>query len=179
MSWYSIRRRCATSSPPSARRRSWSAVTIRSRSAIRSQLKRWKLRSSTRRRSPRSVQETRGAFSPCNDRGEYRADRAPEHRIGHAVVGRGLGIDDHGLRARPARDVESARDRIDLQARAYREEEVGLARRLHRTVDHLGQERLAERDGVALEDAAAVAAVRVFLARAHPLQAALHRPAPP
>ena len=44
-------------------------------------------------------------------------------------------------------------------------------------VDHLGNQLLAEGNGVALEDAAAVAAVRVLLARAHTLEHGLHRAA--
>jgi len=45
----------------------------------------------------------------------------------------------------------------------------------HRALDHLRHQRLAEGNGRALEDAAAVAARRVFLARAHALERLVHR----
>ena len=48
------------------------------------------------------------------------------------------------------------------------------ARGVQRPVDHLGHERLAERDRVALQDAAAIAAMRIRLAGAHPAER--HRP---
>ena len=72
--------------------------------------------------------------------------------------GRRLRVDDDHLRARRARDVHRARHRVDLQRAADGDEHVGLARHPHRAVDHLRHELLAEGDGVALEDAAAVAA---------------------
>ena len=53
------------------------------------------------------------------------------------------------------RDRHHARHRLHLQRRADREQQVGLGGGGQRAVDDLGHERLAERDRVALQDAAA------------------------
>src|SRR5688572_4144582 len=105
------------------------------------------------------------------------ADGIVEERVGDLVEGGGLRVHDDDLSARLARDVHRARHRVYLQARPYGEKQIRLARRRHGAVDDLGQELLAERYGVALQDAAAVAAVRVRLAGAHALEDQLHRAA--
>src|SRR2546427_5301410 len=90
---------------------------------------------------------------------------------------RRLGIDDDDPRAWGARHLDGAGDRVHLEARADGEEQIALPGSVHRAVDHFRHELLAEADGVALQDAAAGPAVRVFLARAHALEDRLHRPA--
>ena len=82
------------------------------------------------------------------------------------------------MRAGARRDRHHARDRLDLQRRADGEQQVGLGGGRHRPVDHLGHERLAERDRVALQDAAAVAAMRIVFAGAHARERLFHRRAP-
>jgi hypothetical protein len=64
------------------------------------------------------------------------------------------------------RPIDGTRDRIDLKARADRDEQVRFRCAAERALDHLGYERLAERNGRALEDAAAVAAGRILFAGA-------------
>src|SRR2546428_145927 len=58
-------------------------------------------------------------------------------------------------------------DRIDLQARSHRNEQVGLGCGLHRAVNDLEHERLSERDGIAFQDSAAAAARRIGFPRAN------------
>ena len=70
----------------------------------------------------------------------------------------------------PLASRHDARDRVDLQRGADREQQVGLAGHGHRARDDLGHQRLAERDRVALQDAAAGPARRIVLAGAHALE---------
>src|SRR5258708_7909444 len=60
------------------------------------------------------------------------ADRPVEHRVSYFVVRGRLAVDDHGLRARRARQIESAGHRMDLQRGADRDEEIRLRGDMHR-----------------------------------------------
>ena len=66
---------------------------------------------------------------------------------------------------------------VHRQRRADGEQQVALLADLHRPVDDLGDQRLAERDRVALEDPAAHLARRILLAGVDPRQRLGHRPA--
>jgi len=53
-----------------------------------------------------------------------------QHRVGHAVHGRGLRVDDHHARAVLLRQRHHAGDRVDRQRRADGEHQIAAARRL-------------------------------------------------
>src|SRR5437879_4608342 len=78
-------------------------------------------------------------------------DRAAKHRVGDAVERRGFRVYDDDARACVLRGGQGACNRIDRQARADRDEQIRLGGSLHRAVDHLGNERLPERNRIAFQ----------------------------
>ena len=79
------------------------------------------------------------------------ADRSVQDRVGDIVERSRLGVDDHDAGACFSRAGDCARDRINLQAAADCEQEIGFERRIHCTLDDLRNERLTEGDRVALQ----------------------------
>src|SRR5258705_13521714 len=72
-----------------------------------------------------STENTRQDFS----------DRVAKHGVRDAVEGRRQRVDDHHARAGTFCGGNGARDRVDLQAGAYRDEQIGFGGRVHRAVD--------------------------------------------
>ena len=104
-------------------------------------------------------------------------DLASEHDVGEAVhVGR-AGVDDDDASAGGLRRRHAVGGRVDAERRADGQQEVALLADLQRPLDDLRHQRLTERDGVALEDAAALEARRILLAGPDPLERLGHRPA--
>src|SRR5207302_10388739 len=97
---------------------------------------------------------------------------------GTAMARGGVRVPDRDARTRILRGGHDASNRIDLQARADGEKQVCFGGTLHRTVDHRGDECLAERDRVALQDPAAMPAWRIGFPRAHAIERRLHRSLP-
>ena len=124
----------------------------------------------TRINRARTSEELLGA-----DLRENVADRFAEDRVRDVVELRGLGIDDDNARAGTTCERDGAGDRIDLQGAADGQEHVRLGSGAQRGVYHLGHQLLAEGDGCALEDSAAVAARRILLTCAHAIERLLHR----
>ena len=63
---------------------------------------------------------------------QHFPDRLANHGIGEIVERRGLGVDDDDARPGACGDRNEAGDRIDLQARADGQQQIGLGRRIAR-----------------------------------------------
>ncbi len=80
----------------------------------------------------------------------------------------GLAVDDHNSRTTGLRSRHDVGSGEDGQRRSGGEEQIALIGSLHRGVDHLGHERLTERNRVALQHAdSAEEAVRIILTGAN------------
>src|SRR6478752_4178090 len=102
------------------------------------------------------------------------ANGTAQPHVSHFIEGSRLSVDDDDAGPCLFRGRYGTRDRIDLQARADREQTIGLIGRAHGALDHLGNELLTERNRVALEDAVTGCARRIRLARPHAIEHALH-----
>jgi len=89
-----------------------------------------------------------------------------------------LGVDDDDSRSRVAGKRHHSGHRIDLQAGANGDEEVGPGRSLHRPIDDLWHERLTEGNRGALQDATAFAARGIRVAGLHAIKCVFHRSTP-
>src|SRR6185369_15935880 len=130
---------------------------------------------------PRSSSTWPRGWTPPLRTNERRQDLAywlVEDEVGDVVEGRGLRVDDHERRAGVFGERNEAGRRVDLQAGADGEQQVGLLGGAHGALDHLRHQGLPERDGRALENAPASIARRVGLAVAHAIEHGLHGPAP-
>ena len=129
-------------------------------------------RTSTRACSRRSLS---GLTRWSHETRQDLADRPAQHGVGERVhLGR-LGVQDHDARAGALRDRHDARDRIDGERGADREQQIAALRRALRAPQILHHEALSERDRRRLEDSAAAPARGILLARAHARERALDR----
>jgi hypothetical protein len=106
---------------------------------------------------------------------QHLVDRAAKYGIDIAVERCGFGVHDHDPGAGRLCQRHHVGDRVHLQAGTHREQHIGLVGDGHGAIDHLGHQRLPERDRGRLEDPSARAARRIVLAGRHPLEHALHR----
>ena len=125
-----------------------------------------------RARTPKSGvrRGRRGRAAPC------RGGRG--HDVGGVVERCRLGVEDDEERPGVQGELGERGRRIDAERRADGEEHVGTLEPRAARAQVVGHEVLAERDGRRLQDAAALEARRIVLARAYARHRVLHRAVP-